>query len=113
MSNHVHTIFQPFLSNEDLREIRDESGRPVFESDIPGLARIMQLLKGRSAKECNEILNRRGQFWEHESFDHVIRPGKFDKTLLYVLNNPVKAGLVDDWCKWRWTYCRKELSTML
>jgi hypothetical protein len=54
-------------------------------------------------------LDRRGAFWEHESFDHAIRNGKFDKTVRYVLNNPVKVGLVDDWQAWPWNYCRPDL----
>ena len=111
MSNHVHTIFRPFLTDADLRPSVDDLGHSIFVSELPGLAKIMQSLKGRSAKECNDILQRRGQFWEHESFDHVIRRGKFEKAVLYVLNNPVKAGLVSDWKEWRWSYCRKELCT--
>lgn len=71
--------------------------------------KIMHRLKGRSARECNLALSRTGQFWEHESFDHVIRQGKLIATVKYVLNNPVKAGLVKDWREWRWSYCRKEL----
>ena len=55
------------------------------------------------------MLGRSGQFWEHESFDHVIRPGKFDQTVRYVLNNPVKVGIVDRWEDFQWNYCRKEL----
>jgi REP element-mobilizing transposase RayT len=70
----------------------------------------MQSLKGRSAYECNKILGRKGQFWEHENFDRVIRPGKFNSTIRYVLNNPVKAGLVDSWGNWQWNYLRKEIA---
>jgi putative transposase len=113
MSNHVHTIFKPFVSENNLQETRDKNGHPVFTSEYPSLAQIMQSLKGRSARECNLILSRSGGFWEHESFDHVIRPGKFDRTLRYVLNNPVKAGLAKHWRDWRWNYCRKELSDKL
>jgi hypothetical protein len=113
MSNHVHSVFKPFLSEEELEETFDEDGHLGFNSEYPGLARIMHLLKGRSARECNLILSRVGQFWEHESFDHVVRPGKFFDTIRYVLNNPVKAGLVKDWRKWRWNYCRSELSDKL
>ena len=109
MPNHVHTILQPLLTEADLRESINDDGHPIFVSELPGLARIMQSLKGRSARECNEVLGRRGQFWEHESFDHAIRRGNSLRTLLYVLNNPVKAGLVNHWTDWRWTYCRKEL----
>lgn len=43
------------------------------------------------------------------NFDHVIRRGKFDKTVRYVLNNPVKAGLAKHWRDWRWNYCREQL----
>ena len=109
MSNHVHTVFKPFLSEEELCESVDEDGHSVFISRYPGLSRIMHSLKGRSARECNTVLSRTGCFWEHESFDHVVRRGKFKATLRYVLNNPVKAGLVRGWREWRWSYCRSEL----
>jgi len=109
MSNHVHVVFTPFLNEASLREEHDEAGHLVFVSEYPGLSKIMHRLKGRSARECNLVLSRSGQFWEHESFDHVIRAGKLMRTVKYVLNNPVKAGLVKDWREWRWSYCRKEL----
>ena len=110
MSNHVHAVFKPYLSEKDLFECFDESGRPIFVSKHPALSRIMQSLKGSSSRECNQILSRTGQFWEHESFDHVVREGKFYATIRYVLNNPVKAGLVKHWREWRWNYCRSGLA---
>ena len=113
MSNHVHTIFKPFVSEANLLEATSRDGHPLFISEYPGLSQIMHAVKGRSARECNVLLERSGQFWEHESFDHVIRPGKLDATLRYVLNNPVKAGLVRHWRNWQWNYCRKELSDKL
>ena len=113
MSNHVHTIFQPFVAETNLQEIKGKDGRSFFVSDYPGLSKIMHSVKGRSARECNIILARSGSFWEHESFDHVIRPGRFDSTMRYVLNNPVKAGLAKHWRDWPWNYCRKELSDKL
>ncbi len=113
MSNHVHTVFKPLLSESELIEISDDGGHLKFTSQHPGLARIMHSLKGRTARECNLILERSGQFWEHESFDHVIRLGKFDATIRYVLNNPIKAGLVKEWREWPWNYCRAELSDKL
>ncbi len=109
MSNHVHTVFQPLLSEKDLIQCSNAVEDPNLILKHPALARIMQSIKGRSARECNQVLGRGGQFWEHESFDHVVRPGKLSKTLLYVLNNPVKAGMVSEWPEWRWNYCRKEL----
>jgi len=112
MSNHVHVLFKPFLSDENLREIVSE-GRPSFNSEYPGLSRIMHSLKGRSARECNLILSRNGQFWEHESFDRVVRAGRLNATVRYVVNNPVMAGLAVDWREWPWTYCRAELCEKL
>ena len=109
MSNHVHAILQPYLSEENLFEYFDAEGNLLFESEYPSLSRIMQRIKGSSARECNLLLSRRGQFWEHESFDHFIRAGKLMRSVRYVLNNPVKARLVKDWRDWRWNYCRKEL----
>ena len=103
MSNHVHTVFRPLVGLDLMEE--------VFQSydcgmdGIPALARIMQSIKGRSARACNLILGRSGAFWEHESFDHVIRAGKFHKTIRYVLDNPVKIGLVRNWEDYRWNYC--------
>ncbi len=108
MSNHVHTVFQPLLSESDLEKLLANEGFE-FLRENSALSRIMHSLKGRSARECNLLLGRTGAFWEHESFDRVIRNGKFNPTIRYVLNNPVKAGLVDDWEEWRWNYCREEL----
>jgi len=56
MSNHVHAVLKPFLSVENIIEAQDERGRPIFVSEFPSLARIMQLIKGRSARECNLVL---------------------------------------------------------
>lgn len=110
MSNHDHSVFKPLLSERELLETFDDKGHLVFTSQHPGLSRIMHSLKGASARKCNLLLSRSGPFWEHESFDHAVRDGKFNKTIRYVLNNPVKAGLVRNWREWRWNYCRKELA---
>jgi REP element-mobilizing transposase RayT len=110
MSNHVHAVFQPFLTENRLHETIDEGGKRLWACDHPGLSKIMHSLKGSSAYECNLILSRTGQFWEHESFDHFVREGRFYATIQYVLNNPVKAGLVKNWRDWRWNFCRSELS---
>lgn len=109
MSNHVHMVFAPLVEYKALIETSDDKGNLQFESEYPGLAEIMKQFKGSSARACNQVLERTGSFWERESFDHVIRPGRFMKAVRYVLNNPVKANLVRDWQDWRWSYCREEL----
>ena len=107
MSNHVHTVFKPLVNLAVLEQILKANDPSL--SSIPALSNIMRAIKGRSARECNLVLGRTGSFWEHESFDRVIRAGKFDKTVRYVLNNPVKIGVVQRWQDYPWNYCRPEL----
>jgi hypothetical protein len=59
------------------------------------LYKILQSLKSYMAREANKLLNRSGAFWQHESYDHVVRDGKEPERIVsYVLYNPVKTGLV-------------------
>ena len=109
MSNHVHIVFKPFVTEANLLEVLNFGQRPSFFSPYPGLPAIMKTLKGRSARKANILLERTGRFWEHESFDHVVRAGRLQRTVNYVLNNPVKAGIAKRWQDWPWTYCRKEV----
>lgn len=90
MSNHVHLVVQ------------------LPETSEFSAARMMQRLKGRTALAANKLLGRQGEaFWRHESYDHVVRDGKEQaRVIAYVINNPVKAGLVDDWTQWPYTYMR-------
>jgi hypothetical protein len=56
--NHVEPCsccFQAIISETNLKEAKDQYGHPIFVSEFPSLARIMQLLKGRSARECNLV----------------------------------------------------------
>ena len=91
MPNHVHLIIR------------------VERSDT-SLYRILQSLKAYTAREANRILGRSGDFWQHESYDHVVRDGaELERTIYYILNNPVKAGLCRKWNDWAWTYVREGL----
>jgi hypothetical protein len=58
----------------------------------------MHSIKSYTSNEANKILNRKGKsFWTHESFDHYSRNKEETKKIIsYVLNNPVKAGLVNN-----------------
>lgn len=74
------------------------------------LADAMKKLKGVSAYESNKLLNRRGAFWQHESYDHVIRDeAELGRTIWYILDNPVKAGLCKNWRDWKWSYVKEGL----
>ncbi|HWR66289.1 MAG TPA: transposase [Bellilinea sp.] len=82
MPNHVHLVCTPFMLGDG------------FVS-VPS---IMQKIKGLTARQINLQLGRQGQFWQHESYDHVVRDDQeLLKIIDYVLNNPVRAGLVPEW----------------
>ena len=67
----------------------------------------MQSLKRHTARQANRILGREGAFWQDESYDRVIRDNEEHARIInYVLENPVKAGLVSKWEEWQWTYCK-------
>src|SRR5438477_649202 len=82
---------------------------PLELNNTPAsLSSIMHSLKRNTAKRANQILSRSGAFWEHESFDHYIRNRAEGKRIIkYVLQNPVKAGLVKAWEEWPWNYVRE------
>lgn len=74
-----------------------------------GWDNIMHSIKSYTAKEANKILSRNGQFWQVESFDRYIRNyNHFEKTIDYIENNPVKAGLCEQKNKWRFSSAYKE-----
>jgi len=101
MSNHAHIVFRPVLNERTIRELKG-TARLEFESDAPPLSAIMQSLKGYTARKANILLNRTGNFWQDESYDHEARDEEeLDRIVKYVLNNPVKAGLVENWRDWQ------------
>ncbi|NNE97440.1 MAG: transposase [Pyrinomonadaceae bacterium] len=68
------------------------------------LAEITHSNKSYTAHTANKILNRRGQFWIHESFDRYIRDEyHFLQTIAYIENNPVKAGLCKRKTDWKFS----------
>ena len=67
----------------------------------------MQSIKGYTARKANKVLGRSGSFWEHESYDRWARDAEeLQRMVLYIANNPVKAGLVESWRDWPWSYCK-------
>src|SRR6266536_1586998 len=79
MPNHVHVIVRP--------------------KEEHTLSQILHSWKSFSAKEANRLLNRRGIFWQAESYDHLIRTEQeLGNQTHYVLEIPEKAGLKP----WQW-----------
>ncbi len=92
MPTHVHLLFT---------SLGDERGYPF------ALARIMKGMKGVSARNINKLLNRRGQLWQDESFDRIMRAGEFHEKLEYIILNPISAGLARRPDQYRWLWVQK------
>jgi putative transposase len=90
MANHVHVVFTP-LQKED--------------GTYYALPKIMHSLKRCVGREGNKLLGREGPFWQHESYDHVVRnDAELGRIVRFVLNNPAAAGLATRWEDWQWSY---------
>jgi REP element-mobilizing transposase RayT len=97
MPNHVHVVVQPKI-----------------HTDRPSLTSLMHSWKSFTSHKANEILNRRGSFWQEEYYDHLIRNDKeFVYYVAYTLKNPVLAGLCKDWRDWPYSGCSSRVSDTL
>ncbi len=95
MPDHAHMIFTPLI---------DEEKHEIFS-----LIRIMQTIKGASARAINQTLGRVGPVWQEESFDHVLRSSEgLDAKVEYVLENPIRRGLVKRWQDYPWIWLRQD-----
>jgi REP-associated tyrosine transposase len=91
MPDHAHMIFTPLI---------DQRRREVVS-----LVKIMRAIKGASAHLINKQLCREGAVWQEESFDHVLRSSEsLREKMEYIVQNPVRRGLVDDWRRYRWLW---------
>jgi REP element-mobilizing transposase RayT len=79
MPNHVHVVIRVC-------------------GDMP-LEKIVHSWKSYTANQANKILGRTGTFWQREYYDRIVRDeDDLTRTITYVLENPVKAGLIN----WPW-----------
>ncbi|MFQ6133931.1 MAG: transposase [Armatimonadota bacterium] len=87
MPDHVHAIIRPI---------------PARGTTEP-LSRLLQVIKGWSARQINDMLGRTGSLWQDESYDRLLR-GEEDYMAHanYVWENPVRQGLVGRAEEWPW-----------
>jgi putative transposase len=95
MPDHVHLVLTPLYAGNGFYSV----------------AEIMQGIKSASAHQINHLFNREGQIWQHESFDRVLRHEEsIRKKVVYVLENPVRAGLVKTVAEYKWLWVNPALS---
>jgi REP element-mobilizing transposase RayT len=99
MPNHVHVLILPQIQ---------ESG------EMYSPAHIVYTWKRYTANGINRVLNRKGSLWHEASYDRMVRNEReFYNTMHYIIKNPVKAHLVDDWKQWNGSYLSQEYVTMI
>ncbi len=85
MPDHVHLIVTPY--------------------EHASLSMVMQRIKSASAYRVNRLLARKRLLWQRESFDRIVRSEEnLDQKREYILNNPVRAGLVERWQDYPWIW---------
>jgi putative transposase len=91
MPNHVHLLLTP---------------------QVP-LPLLTKSLKNITAKRANATMARIGvPFWQNESYDHMIRDTKgFEKIQGYIEENPLRAVLVTEACKYPWSSATRQQET--
>jgi REP element-mobilizing transposase RayT len=83
MPNHVHVVVT------------------IFPADH--LSAVLHSWKSYTAKAANRLLRTRGEFWQREYYDHLVRnEGEFDRAVKYVQENPARANLQN----WEWVWVR-------
>ncbi|CEF49443.1 unnamed protein product [uncultured bacterium] len=84
MPNHVHVL------------IETHEGFPLGD--------VIHTWKSYTAKECNKLIKRKGDFWMPDYYDRFIRDGHhLQKVWRYIEENPVKAGLCAKAGDWKWS----------
>lgn len=90
MPDHVHVLLTPSWNRH---------------GEVFGIADIVRLVKGRSARGVNVVLSRSGSLWQREYFDRELRDDEDVRAKgEYIANNPVRARIVaraDD-SPWLW-----------
>lgn len=87
MPNHVHALFTP--------------------SEGQSLSAILHSWKSFTSKMANQLLGRRGDFWQEDYFDRFARNAEgFERFRFYIEMNPVTAGLCAEPEEWPYSSAR-------
>lgn len=108
MPNHVHLL----IDTKTQFVNKNHFYLPHIPLKFKALSDIMQLIKGGASYKSNLLLQKQiGKkvlpFFQRESFDRFVRNEKeWQNIIAYILNNPVKAGLIENWQDWEYSYCK-------
>lgn len=123
MPDHAHLILQPLekkgtdkmsvapnktgstglMNRQDACPIGSIGFQPV--TYFYSLAEILHSIKSYSASKVNKLLGKSGSLWLDENFDRIVRDeSELLEKMNYIMNNPVKVGLVNKAVEYKWLY---------
>lgn len=118
MKTHVHCIIKPLtinnvtpvpISNVAQASSPVSGGISTPAKSYYSIAQITHSIKSYSAKKILKLFNRKGNIWQDEHYDRTIRAyEEFEEKLYYIINNPVKAGIVRDPDDYPWLFIREK-----
>ena len=98
MSNHIHFLIDTWDT----------------ENYTASVTSAMQSIKRHTARQSNILLEREGQFWQNENYDHLVRNEReFTNIINYIVQNSVKAGLVTNWRDYPHTFVNENYLHLL
>ncbi|WP_235299638.1 transposase [Portibacter marinus] len=105
MPNHFHMLIDTSIQ---IKSLLEPNTTPV---NYVQLDQIMKLIKGGSARYINQKRGIIGEkVWEEESFDIYMRNEKMVQNVIsYILDNPVKARLVNHYEEHPFTFVNLEV----
>lgn len=97
MSNHVHVL---------LKAPEDVSSMSV----VP----LMESHRNFTAHKASHVLDEPpADLWEDAFHNRRVHPRELSGIVQFVLNNPVEAGLVEDWARWPGTFLNEDYAALL
>ncbi len=93
MPDHVHLVLSPFEKSP---------------AEWWSLADLLHSIKSFTGHQIAKSRGTPGRIWQDESYDRIIRHDEYAETMSYVLENPVRARLVERWMDYPFTWTTDE-----
>jgi putative transposase len=111
MPNHVHVLFCPlgeWPHKEITKSWKKFTGRVIQQRMKECGFALCAKSAGKDSAQSTEPHSSRQPFWQHESFDHIVRsPAQLAHYRRYIRENPEKASLKPG----QWTHWEHPMST--
>ncbi len=71
------------------------------------MSQILRSWKSYTSRAANQLLNRRGRFWDQDYWDTYMRDAEHEqRSIRYIEANPIKAGLCQSPADWPYSSAR-------